>query len=122
MESFLKQKLQKDFIDCVNVDKAIVVGSIQKAEGTLILFDLLDYIGSDIASLDQEAWTVLKKAEKKIFEENEKRKDSLFMNKKPKDSSERREVQLDMLREDYRACKEVLFFIQNLCYEKGWFR
>lgn len=122
MDNFMLKKLQKDFLDCIDIDKAIVVGSIPKAEGTLILFDLIDYVVADIASMDEASWNYLKEAEKEIVKRNEERKVKLFGNRKPKDSSQAREFEVDLLREDYRACKEILYFVQNLCYEKGWFR
>jgi len=121
MENFLKQKLQQDYLDCVAVDKAILMGTIRKEEGTLILFDLLDYVKSDIATMDKVSWEILIKAEGKILEENEKRKDLLFKDRRVRDSSEKRELELSMLREDYSSCKAMLYFIQNLAYTQGWF-
>jgi hypothetical protein len=121
MENFLKQKLQQDYLDCVAVDKAILMGTIRKEEGTLILFDLLDYVKSDIATMDKTSWEILLKAEGQILEENEKRKDLLFKDRRVRDSSEKRELELSMLREDYQSCKAMLYFIQNLAYTQGWF-
>lgn len=121
MENFLKQKLQQDFLDCVSIDKAILLGNLPKESGTLMLFDLIDHVKSDIATMDKETWEILIKAENKIRDENDKRKDLLFENRRVRDSSEKRELELARLREDYQACKATLYFIQNLCYKKGYF-
>lgn len=121
MEHFLKKKLQQDFTDCITVDKSIAVGHIRKEEGTLILFDMIDYVKSDIATMDKKSWEILNKAEEKLLEDNEKRKEKLSI-KKPRDSAERRNLQIARLGEDYLTCKQILYFIQNLCYEKGWFQ
>jgi hypothetical protein len=109
-------------MDCVSIDKGILLGTIRKEEGTLMLFDLLDYVKSDVATMDKETWEMLVNAEKKILEENEKRKDELFKDRRVRDSSEKRELELSMLREDYQACKAMLYFIQNLAFKKGWFQ
>ena len=122
MEGFLKQKLQKDFLDCIELDKAILVGQVQKETGTLILFDLIDYVKSDIATMDKESWLILCEAEKKILDENEKRKEQVIYNRRAKDASEKRDLELVLLREDYQTCKQILYFLQNLCYAKGWFQ
>lgn len=121
-KNFLKQKLQQDFLDCITVDKGIVLGTIPKESGTLILFDLIDYVKSDIATMDKVSWEILMKAEQSIKAQNEKDKLALYGNRRAKDSSEKRELDVKMLREDYKTCKAMLYFIQNLCYEKGWFR
>jgi len=122
MESFLKIKLQRDFIDCVDLDKAILTGAVQKETGTLILFDLIDYVKSDIATMDKASWDILNEAEKKILAENDSRKEKIKENKRVKDSSEKRDLELVLLREDYQACKALLYFIQNLCFKQGWFQ
>lgn len=122
MENFLKQKLQQDFADCITIDKAIVMGTLRSTEGTLILFDLLDHVKSDIATMDKATWDILNKAEQKIAEENRKRKNLLSKDRRIKDSSEKRELELELLREDYKTCKELLYFIQNLCWKQGWFQ
>jgi hypothetical protein len=122
MENFLRVKLQKDFLDCIELDKAILLGNIRKEEGTLMLFDLIDYVKSDIATMDRASWDILCEAERKILDENEKRKDLIIEHKRVKDSSERRDLEITLLREDYKACKEMLYFLQNLGFKAGWFQ
>jgi hypothetical protein len=122
MENFLKEKIQQDFLDCVRLDKAILMGQIPKESGTLILFDLIDYVKSDIATLDKESWIMLNEAERKLLNDGEKRKDLIRENRRTRDSSERRDLEIAILREDYTTCKGILYFIQNICYKKGWFQ
>jgi len=120
-ENFLKLKLQRDFLDCVNVDKAVIMGGIRKEEGTMILFSLIDIVKSDIATMDKDTWDLLNKAEKTLLEDNNKRKE-VYKQRKPRDSAEKRNLQINLLMEDYLSCKEILYFIQNLAYKKGWFQ
>jgi hypothetical protein len=122
MENFLKHKLQQDFYDCTQIDKAILLGNVKKEEGTLILFDLIDYVKSDIATMDKTTWEILCDAERKILDENEKRKDLIKDNRRVRDSSEKRDLEITLLREDYRACKAMIYFMQSLCYKQGWFQ
>jgi hypothetical protein len=111
-----------DFSDCVTVDKGILLGNIAREPGTLMLFDLIDYVKSDIATMDSDTWEILMKAEKEIKEQNNKDKLALFGNKRAKDSSQKREMEMALLREDYKACKAMLYLIQSICYLKGWFQ
>lgn len=122
MEGFLKQKLQLDFSDCWDLDKEIILGNVQKETGTLKLFNLIDRVKSDIATMDNESWLILCDAEKKILDENEKRKEQVIYNRRVKDASEKRDLELVLLREDYQMCKQLLYFIQSLCFTKGWFQ
>lgn len=115
-------KLQQDFMDCIQVDKAIMLGSIKTETGTLILFDLIDYVKSDIATMDSASYDILLEGEGRILKETENRKNIIFKNKKAKDASEKRELEGAMLREDYQSCKAMLYFIQNLAYKQGWFQ
>jgi len=122
MESFLKQKLQQDFLDCIAIDKSIVMGNLRTTEGTLILFDLLDHVKSDIATMDKETWELLNQAERKFMLDCAQRKYEIQKDRRIKDSSDKRSLELELLREDYKTCKELLYFIQNLCWKQGWFQ
>jgi len=121
-KDFLKTKLQRDFSDCVNLDKTIVLGSMSKESGTLMLFDLLDHVKSDIATLDEEAYNILKKAEEQMRKKRDLEKYHLYKGRSLRDSAEKRDLQMMMLREDYKTCKELMYFIQNLCYTRKWFK
>jgi hypothetical protein len=120
--NFLEKKLQDDFMDCVRLDKAILLGQVSKDQGTMMLFDLIDYVKQDIATLDEKSWDILQDAEKEILEEVAIKKDQIEMDRKTKDAGERREKEMRLLREDYLACKVILQFCQQLCYQKGWFQ
>lgn len=119
--SFIIDKLRQDYIDAMDIDKHIVTGQIRKEEGVLILYDFIDYIRGDIASLDEGAWERLREAETKLREANINLKKKMNYLERAKDAAEKREAQHALLREDYKCCKAVLFFIQNLCTEMGWF-
>lgn len=122
MENFLKEKLQQDYMDCVRIDKAISAGLIDKEEGVHILYDLIDYVRSDIATMDEVSFEILTAGIKRIEEESEKRKVKIEGYYKPKDASERRDTDYFLMVEDYKTAKEILFLMQNLCYKKGWFQ
>lgn len=109
-------------MDCVSVDKAILMGSIAKETGTLVLFDLIDYLKSDVATMDGDSYDILLEAEKRILKETDDRKHIIFKGKKAKDASEKRDLEAAMLREDYASCKAMIYFLQNLCWEKEWFQ
>lgn len=117
----MTDKLKKDFSDSMTIDKAILLGELGQDVGTIVLYDMIDYIKKDIQTMSEKAAKLLEKAVEEVNKDREKKKESIRKASSPGDSAEMRDLEMALLREDYEACKRILFFIQNLAFREGWF-
>lgn len=118
----IREKFVTDFMDAVEVDKAITRGEIDVASGTLIMKDLLEYVRKDVETLNQEAKNELDEAIRKLNDTCSKRKDKIKqIYPEPENTMDERWLKMKLLKEDHKRYRQELFFIQDMGYNKGWF-